>query len=575
MIELLDTKITVPGYPEAGEIHLHVDKLPERCDALPPDRTRPCGILIAGKRGIYDNTLLRFEGVPHAGWLAGRLECPYIDDLARDYDDRDERDEAHPDENPIQIISRRRHGLAPDHPFTKALNKAIEAELDPLVAQLEEDSRAHARELESARNRRLLDRLARDMAKLMAESLRELEEEDDPGKKLSGPLPSIRIVPERLRVPIGETRRLSVICNREGLSEEDEVLIELDPPEVAELVDGPLVLLVPHRTRPDEGLSGRVRLKGLKAEEAIITASVNGRSDAALIVGCEPVEEEPPSPPETLEWEKPRLKVAVNKVKTIELRAPVELVEAHGAIAALTIDSGGILLRRRAVELELDEELGCCTANVRVEGRALGAKGKLVAELGPAQAVCRVNVAERDDGIPELRIEYSDEDPIAFRAYFDPPDPGPDGSQTLRILVRHAAVKQILHKDLSGQDSVEWLTLLPEIVCDAMVRRLMGKKHPISEEIDAPSLYRDHAEWHMKLLPKVQRLVLALAGAERIGFSGTAPGRGAEAEGDAGSSARERGPVTASTIALAAKRTERSLRVPNPQAHGQMSLDDD
>jgi hypothetical protein len=186
-----------------------------------------------------------------------------------------------------------------------------------------------------------------------------------------------------------------------------------------------------------------------------------------------------------------------------------------------------------------------------------------------------VNVAERDDGIPELRIEYSDEDPIAFRAYFDPPDPGPDGSQTLRILVRHAAVKQILHKDLSGQDSVEWLTLLPEIVCDAMVRRLMGKKHPISEEIDAPSLYRDHAEWHMKLLPKVQRLVLALAGAERIGFSGTAPGRGAEAEGDAGSSARERGPVTASTIALAAKRTERSLRVPNPQAHGQMSLDDD
>jgi hypothetical protein len=559
MIELLDTKITIPGYPEAGEVHLHVDKLPERCDAMPTDRTRPCGILLAGKRAIYDNTLLRFEGVPHAGWLAGRIECPYIDDLARDYDDRDEADKTHPAENPIQIVSRRRQGLAPDHPFTKALNKAIEEQLDPLVAQLEEDSRAHARELESAKNRRLLDRLARDMARLMAESLRELEEEDDRGKKLSGPVPSIRIVPERLRLPIGETKGFSVICNREGLTEEDEVLIELDPPGVAELVDGPLVPLVPHRTRPEEGLSGRVRLTGLKAEEAIVTASVNGRSEAALVVGCEPVEEEVPQPPETLEWEKPRVRVAVNKVKTIELRAPAELIEAHGAQVALTLDSDGVLLRRRSVELELDEDLGWFTANVRVEGRALGAKGKLVAELGEETATCNVNVAERDDGVPELRIEYSDEDPIAFRAYFDPPDPGPDGSQTLRILVRHAAVKQILGADLSGQDSVEWLTLLPEIVCDTMVRRLMGRKYPISEEIDAPSLYRDHAEWHMKLLPKVQKLVLALAGSERVGFTN---GGGAAAP-------------PASLAALAAKRTERSPKPRKPVARGQMSMDSD
>jgi hypothetical protein len=53
----------------------------------------------------------------------------------------------------------------------------------------------------------------------MAESLRELEEEDEPGKNLSGPLPSIRIVPDRLPLPIGETKRLSVVCNREGLQE--------------------------------------------------------------------------------------------------------------------------------------------------------------------------------------------------------------------------------------------------------------------------------------------------------------------------------------------------------------------
>jgi hypothetical protein len=126
LVELLSTTLGVPGFPEAGMVRLHLDKLPERCDAPPTDRTRPCGIAIAGKRAIYDNTLLRFEGVPHAGWLAGRLDCPYIDELARAYDDRDEAHEPHPPENPLQIISRRRQGLTPEHPFARALYTAVE-----------------------------------------------------------------------------------------------------------------------------------------------------------------------------------------------------------------------------------------------------------------------------------------------------------------------------------------------------------------------------------------------------------------------------------------------------------------
>jgi hypothetical protein len=169
-------------------------------------------------------------------------------------------------------------------------------------------------------------------------------------------------------------------------------------------------------------------------------------------------------------------------------------------------------------------------------------------------------VAERDDGVPELRIEYSGEDPIAFRAYFDPPDPGPDGSQTLKILVRHATLRQVLRDDLSGQDSPEWLTLLPEIVCDTMVRRLMQRKHPISEEIDAQTLYRDHADWHLRLLPKVQKLVLVLvlAGADRLG----APAGNGET-------------VPAGGAALAMPRAARSPRPPRQEPPGQMTLGGD
>jgi hypothetical protein len=144
--------------------------------------------------------------VPHAGWLAGRLDCAYIDELARTYDDRDAAHESHPEDNPLQIISRRRQGLTPEHPFARALYAAVEEQLAPLVSQLEDESRARSRELESPRNRRLLDRLAREMARLMAESMREIDQEDDPGKRLSGPVPSIRIA----RAPANRRNQRSV-----------------------------------------------------------------------------------------------------------------------------------------------------------------------------------------------------------------------------------------------------------------------------------------------------------------------------------------------------------------------------
>ena len=225
-----------------------------------------------------------------------------------------------------------------------------------------------------------------------------------------------------------------------------------------------------------------------------------------------------------LEWEKPRLKVAVDKVKTIELRDARRLVEALGDRVALSIDHRGRGAAAEAftVEVDFDEELGWYTGNVRVEGRALGARATLCAELGSRDGGVPASTSpSATTASPSCASNTPDEDPIAFRAYFDPPDPGLDGSQTLKILVRHAGTHQILGEDLSGQDSVEWLTLLPEIVCDTMVRRLMQRKHPISEEIDGPVA-----------LPRPRQVALAPAA------------EGPEARGRAG----RRGPVSAATV---------------------------
>lgn len=499
-------EVDIKGYEHAPPVGIEIYKLPERCDASPSDRTRPCGFLLKGRRATYDNTLFGFEGMPYAGWMAGRIECPYIDQLAREYDDRDERREPHPAANPIPIISRRRQGLAAEHPFTKALTVAVEELLRPIVDKLEEEDRARSRELESSETRQQLDRLGKEAARLMQESLRELDEEDDRGV-ISGALDDIKIIPQMLYVPLGETRTLSIICDRSGLSEGDEVLLEAEPPGVIEVAEGSLIALGPHRDRRD-GLSARAHIKALASEEAIITAHVNGRSDASLVRGIVPEPPQDPESPSRLEFERERFKIGFGKKKTIEVRAPSEVVGANGADLALRSTDEGIVLRRSKATLELDPDLGWYTLGVRIEGRALGARGRVIAELGLESAECRVTVVERDDGLPDLRIELSDEEPGAYRAYFDPPDPGPDGSQSLRVLIRHPAIKLILGEDLAGEQTREWKAVLAEVVTDAMVRRLMTRRYPVSEEVDAQTLYRDHVQWLAKLLPKVQRVLM-------------------------------------------------------------------
>jgi len=504
--QLLDTTVEVDGYPEAGPIRLTVHKLAERSDAGPSDPTRTGGILIVGRRAVYDNTLFKYEGIPYAGWLTGRLQCPYIDQLANEYDDREENSATHPSENPLPIISRRRRGLAPDHRFTKALTKAVESKLVPLVEQMEEEERSGEGPRESSDTRRALDRLGREVAKALQESLRELEEDEPPGI-LQGALAPLVIVPPVANLVIGETRTLSVICDATGVAEGDDVYVTLEPEGAFILGEGNLIPLEPHRRRGD-ALVARIRIRAVEPIEAILTASIDGRSNVALLKG---IPEPPPPPlepePETLEFERAQYRIALGKRKAIDLKAPVSMVSSTDGQARVVSDSEGVVVRGGgSTTLMLDEELGFYVGTIRVEGRALGTAG-LQATLNGQTASCKVRVADRDDGLPDLKIEFSHEKAATFRAYFDPPEPGPDGSQTLWVMVNHPSLLPLVGKDLSGEHSPQFRAVLAEVVTEAIARKLITKKYPPSQDISAEQLYVDHAYWQTKLLPRIRRIV--------------------------------------------------------------------
>ena len=166
---IFESDISIEGYQNTSA-KLIIFRNPERYDDSPSDPLRPAGILIKGRRAIYENTLLRFETNPHAGWFSGRLDCPYIDDLAREYDRRLLAHEGQDETNPVPIITRRRDGLQRSHPFYKALAAAVESCLEPLIDEEEQKSREHT-STESTQLRRMLNNLGRDLSKLIDEDL--------------------------------------------------------------------------------------------------------------------------------------------------------------------------------------------------------------------------------------------------------------------------------------------------------------------------------------------------------------------------------------------------------------------
>ena len=50
--------------------------------------------------------------------------------------------------------------------------------------------------------------------------------------------------------------------------------------------------------------------------------------------------------------------------------------------------------------------------------------------------------------------------------------------------------------------------MLAEVVADVMARRLLTRRYPVSQEIDTETLYREHAHWMTRILPRVQRVLL-------------------------------------------------------------------
>lgn len=508
---VFEGELVIPGYDEVPA-HLIIWRHPARFEEGLDDPGRPNGILIKGGRAIYENTLFAFEGNINASWFSGKLDCPYIDVLARAFDDRDEQHLTPDATNPMPIISRQRDGLEKDHPFVRALREAAEKPLGRLAKEEADRVRQKSDQSENAETRKALDKLGREFGRLLDEEMKEIEAEEPTGGGVGEP-PLLDIVPKQAYAYMGEDRTLTIHARAEGLAAGDKVIINVEPRGVVEVLTPEVELRV--HPRRDDVLSGQLRLRPLLEGEAVlITGDIGSRSDSAYVEvrqarDVEPVEVEIP---DTLEFEKTNYRIGWQRHKRIGIQAPAEVVAEYGqTVRVVSSDPEDVVVRGGKTRLEFDEDLDYYTGTIEVEARTLHTKAHLSARLGDLKATTQVTVTRKEGG-PSYIIKLVPTSWGIFRAIVESEttDAGHE-VQVIKIAAHHPAIKPYIGENYEGQNSYVCRTIIAEVVADIAARMVVTElfnKRKSSEEFDALILYREHYKRMQRILPRFYRVLV-------------------------------------------------------------------
>ena len=498
--------VELPGYKGAtadiliAEAH---DPLP---DEGPRSPTRQAGLLIKGRRGIYESTLFSFEGNQYALAFNGYVKCEDIDRIAAEYDDRAEKRIPHTVDNPRPIISRQRDGLAEDHPLYQAIRRLVETELAPLIQEREKRVKEKSRQVENSKTTKLLSQLAKEATKFMNETAEDEELELGGGIGKDKPAP-LAIIPGAVEMPHSTERTITIMVARDGLNGATglEVGLSFAPPGVVEC--SPTSVKLGVNRRRDDVLTGTAKLiAGPSVGATMLNAQLGARTDDCAIEVIEPTASPEPTPPLDLEFERPTYRLVLNKPKTIKVRAPLGAY-LDGTVVAVSSSSKGIaVLQGGKVALRRRDEALAMEGTIQVEGR-IEVSGELtVTDPSRLTATTRVTVVRREESgtafVPKLVPEYQGDQRAQWSSDYN----------ELRIMGEHPAVNPYVgdkEKDYPGQDTPQFKMLTAELMSDAVVRRIIQEKYR-EDELDAASFYVVHNKLMARLLVRANRVVAAI-----------------------------------------------------------------
>ncbi len=500
-------EVEVAGYP--GQARIAVAEVPTPFQEDQNDLSRQGGLLIESGRAVHEATLYSFENSPYAGYFLGSVRWDTIDDLAREFDDRDEAGLPTDPANPMQIIRADRRGLNAQHPAVKALRTAVEAVLRPHFDRKAQELSTGARESRLTKQR--LDALARIVAKYQAAKAEELEFElartDAHGGELTADVPIVEVIPPRKVLEVGRVHTFTVRVRRDAFvddpSEADVLLWLAADPEGCIELSGPKCI-VTSDARLEGRLTGTFSARAVAADGSAIIEVTVPRLPGA-VVEVETVEPEEPielPPPDSFSFDRPSYRVAAGKHKRLLLVAPAHLVGEHGAaVTVLSSNSQGVLIRHVRTELELSSDGDWYEAAIDVEGRQHGASATVTATLGDSsiQATTKVDV-RRDRGgptPPEIKLAAMGS---FVRGTFETSDE--TGAVVITVNATHPSVLRYFGPapEFVGQETLQARLMIAEIVADLTVLDIL-RRHLRQQPLPVEQLYLRRFRMLSDLLP--------------------------------------------------------------------------
>lgn len=499
--------VEVAGYPETARVV--VAEVPTPFQDEQSDLCRQGGLLIESGRAVHESTLYGFENNPYAGYFLGSVRWDYIDTLAREFDDRDERSLAADPANPMQIIRADRRGLNAQHPAVKALRTAVESVLRPHFERKAHELSEGAKESRVTKHR--LDALARIVAKYQAAKAEELELEITQhaaqGVELTAEVPILEVIPPRKVVQVGQSATFSVRLRADALpsetTEADVLLLLAADPEGCITLSSPACALTPDG-RLEGRLSGTFNATAMSADgSGIVELTVPGLPGAIVeIETVEPLSPVELPPPTVFEFERPSYRVAAGKHKRAVLVAPAELVGEHGAAVRVTSSNNhGVLIRHSEAILDLSVAGDWYEAEVDLEGRQHGATAEVTATLGESSliAATKVSVRREESGTvpPEIKLEAMGS---FVRGTFVLSDE--TGGVVITVNATHPAVKRYFGPppDFKGQETLEARLMVAEVVADLTVLDIL-RRHLRQQPVPVEQMYRRRFQMLNDLLP--------------------------------------------------------------------------
>ena len=178
------------------------------------------------------------------------------------------------------------------------------------------------------------------------------------------------------------------------------------------------------------------------------------------------------------------------------LYAPWDLV-AQGDVSPRInlVGDPGITYQKESYSFAFDQERQAAVCAIRLRGSGVGSRGRLTASVADQTVAASVKVTAR--GIQGVKIDLREVD-LTRRAWLDVSQSSLVVNAKAKVIARYLGSKT---NGWPGQDSLPFRTMLAEVLATTVVRDVLSRKH-----LEPPPVERLFAEYEdrmEKLLPRL------------------------------------------------------------------------